>query len=616
MPFIPPRFPSRVHSSSLSPCNSPAIPRVRSGLPRWTWGCEIVTLFEDASELYDMKAFHSSGLQHPARWSLEDEGLWRDFPDLLAQACGAEAAAVVWVEGYRIRLGHATGMPPSDLVFGTREEAAELLEIPGAFERMLVRHSGWTSVATESFRDSHGRVLGAVCIFSGSLRLFSHRLLTGFARHAEALVSTSKKYAKRAPFGSKPCRGSEHAGDCAQDSLRKARDAAEAASAAKDEFIAKLSHELRTPLTPALMAIGMLLDRHDLDAQVREDLALIHRNVELEARLIDDLLDVTRIIHGKLDLQLEDVDLHRVIQHAGAICGGFSRERRVGLCFSLEAGDRFIQGDPARIEQVFWNLFHNAIKFSDSGSPIEVRTANPIPGQILIEVQDFGVGIPPEKISGLFGAFEQGGAGVTKKFGGLGLGLAICQGIIDLHEGDLSASSPGVGCGATFSVRLNTVTPKTRRFPDLRHDAYHAPGAQDEFAHRNARVLLVEDHQHAAEILARLLRRAGYRVEIAHCLAEARELIERLEFDLLISDIGLPDGTGLDLMAFVRERSLLPGIALSGYGTEEDVAASLAAGFSEHVIKPVEWKRLDAVIRNVRQRHGRAAEARLVSSMI
>ena len=562
-----------------------------------------------------MKSLNFSPSSSGHRGHLKEDGLWGEFATLLADACGAEAAAVAWLEGSRIRLGYTAGMPPSDVLFESRKGALEILETPGALAPCLVRGSGWSAVATETFRDSHGKALGAVCLFSGCLRLHSRRLLTRFARHAEALYCHSERSVGRAHANGTHCRVSEHPAECAQDSLRKARDAAEAASAAKDEFIAKLSHELRTPLTPALMAIGMLLDRHDLDTQVREDLALVHRNVELEARLIDDLLDVTRIIHGKLDLQLEEVDLHRVIEHAGAICGGFSRERRVGMCFGLEANEHIVQADPARIEQVFWNLFHNAIKFSQSGASIEVLTANPAPGQIVVEVRDSGIGILPEKIPGLFDAFEQGGKGVTRKFGGLGLGLAICKGIIGLHEGTLSAASDGPGHGATFSVELTTVVPKTKKFPDLRQDAFQTSAAHEGFAQRNARVLLVEDHQHAAEILARLLRRAGYRVEVAHCVGDAKDLLERLDFDLLISDIGLPDGTGLDLMEFVRERSLLPGIALSGYGTEDDVLASLAAGFSEHVIKPVEWKRLDAVIRNVRLRHerGAAPEPRLAS---
>ena len=541
-----------------------------------------------------MIALHSPPPPLPNLEWLEHEAIWEEFAALIVEACGAQAAAVAWLDGARIRLAPAVGTPPADLIFKNARQAQETLEISGALACSGVfKNVKWSAVTSETFRTPDGRVLGALCLFNDRPRTCSQQLLSRFARHAEALY-------EQALIQSEALERSDEERFAPAREIERARDVAEAASAAKDEFIAKLSHELRTPLTPALMTVGMLLDRHDLCPQLREDLALVHRNIELEARLIDDLLDVTRIVNGKLDLQLEQADVHRLLEEASDICRTHSRERRVHINLRLGAPDRFILCDRVRVEQVFWNLLHNAVKFSPPGSSIEVHTSNPYPGQIEINVRDHGIGIHPTKIGSLFNAFEQGENGVSRQFGGLGLGLAICKGVVDLHNGNICATSNGPGCGSTFSVQLGTVAP----IPRASHSgglSELASSSGEEAPHRAAHVLLVEDHEHAAEILSRLLRRAGHSVEVAHCVADAKHLFQRHDFDLLVSDIGLPDGTGLDLMEYIRGHRPTIGIALSGYGTEQDIAASLAAGFVEHVIKPVEWKRLDAVIRKVRE---------------
>jgi PAS domain S-box-containing protein len=383
--------------------------------------------------------------------------------------------------------------------------------------------------------------------------------------------------------------------------LRRARDIAEAANAAKDQFIAKLSHELRTPLTPVLMGIDMLLDQIPECSSMRQDLLLMQRNVQLEARIIDDLLDVTRINHGKLDLHLEEVDVHQLLEEAVEICMPKAQENAVSICFRLDAREHWTGGDSSRLEQVFWNLLQNATKFTPPGGVIQISTSNPHPGRIVIAIRDSGIGIEPKRLPELFNAFEQGGASITRRYGGLGLGLAICKGVIELHSGSIRAFSEGKGTGATFFVNLGTATPPAilpcpKNLPKIVPPECHGLNREKGVP---IRLLVVEDHPHTGDMIARLLRRAGYAVCLARSLADAKKLAASQSFELVISDIGLPDGTGRELMAFLRETYGLQGIALSGFGTEQDIKASLSAGFKEHVIKPVAWKQLEDAIQRV-----------------
>jgi signal transduction histidine kinase/ActR/RegA family two-component response regulator len=368
-----------------------------------------------------------------------------------------------------------------------------------------------------------------------------------------------------------------------QEELTAALTAATEANAAKDEFLAKLSHELRTPLMPVVMSVGALLEMPDLAGEVREDLAMVLRNVKLETRLIDDLLDVTRIAHGKLELTLQECDLHEVARDAMRVCLPALEEKEIALAVELDATRHTILGDPARLQQVFWNLLTNAAKFTPEEGTVTIRSYNAeADGELecVVELSDTGRGIEPEAIEGLFDAFEQGGRGVTRKYGGLGLGLAICKGVIDLHGGRISARSAGVGAGTTFTVALATVPPQKVENPTPVESPASAGAAM--------RILLVEDHEPTAAVLGRLLRRSGHTVEHAPTLADARRLAGAAEFDLVMSDLGLPDGTGLELMQELRARYALSGIALSGYGMEADLVRSRKAGFVAHLTKPVD----------------------------
>jgi signal transduction histidine kinase/ActR/RegA family two-component response regulator len=366
----------------------------------------------------------------------------------------------------------------------------------------------------------------------------------------------------------------------------EARRAAEEANQTKDRFLATLSHELRTPLAPVLLLAQRLEEDPRLPAGLLPDVERIRRNVELEARLIDDLLDVTRITQGKIELRPEAVDLHALLRHAAETC---CRESSKTVCmdFLLEAERAWVWADAARLEQVFWNLFSNAHKFTAEGGEIRILTSNPEPGIFQVEIADDGIGIEPHVLPSIFNAFEQGGSHITRRFGGLGLGLPISKRLIDLHQGAIEASSGGHGQGATFTVTLPTIPAPARRAVESPLEAASCG---------QLHILVVEDHADTAEAMRDLLEAKGHRVTLVGNAAGARTAAAASGFDLVVSDLGLPDGSGHGLMRELADRYGLSGIAISGYGTEEDVRASEAAGFLQHLTKPVDVSSLERAI--------------------
>jgi len=367
------------------------------------------------------------------------------------------------------------------------------------------------------------------------------------------------------------------------------------ANAAKDQFLALLSHELRNPLSPVIAMVGELEARTREDDEVREPLEIIRRNVELEARLIDDLLDVTRIAKGKLQLSFEVTSIHETLRRAYEICREDIRQKNLSFEFRLRAEEDYVNGDPARLQQVFWNLIKNGVKFTASGGKIVVETVNLSDDRIAIRTIDSGIGIDPAKIQKVFNAFEQGQSSITRKFGGLGLGLAISRAMVRAHGGSITVESDGLGKGATFSVILNTVpAPETPAVPEFvpRDGKVILP-------QRKGHLLVVDDHHDTCMGMKMLLERRGYRITLAHTADQALEKAQQEKFDLLISDIGLPDRSGYELMQELRARSSLRGIALSGFGMENDISKARAAGFSEHLTKPINFERLDEAIRSL-----------------
>jgi PAS domain S-box-containing protein len=378
--------------------------------------------------------------------------------------------------------------------------------------------------------------------------------------------------------------------------LQRAKTQAEEANRAKDQFLAMLSHELRTPLTPVLMSIAAMRREAGISDTIRSDLEMLQRNVELEALLIDDLLDLTRIAHGKFELHQDAIDVHASLEHALGISSPDLNQKHLHLCKRFEAAEHHSWADSARLQQVFWNLIKNAVKFTPAGGHLDISTRNDEHHHIIIEFADTGIGIEPEVQPRIFDAFEQGGRSVTTRYGGLGLGLAISKRVIDLHGGTIGVRSEGINKGATFVIALNAMETSLLEGPAYLLDL-------DVGVSTPAALLLVEDHEDTARIMRRILEGAGYAVGHAPTVAAAREIASKSKFDLVVSDVGLPDGTGLELMQHLSQQYGLTGIALSGFGTDEDVAASKAAGFAEHLIKPVEWERLrDAIARVLSQR--------------
>ena len=342
-----------------------------------------------------------------------------------------------------------------------------------------------------------------------------------------------------------------------------ARAEAEAANQAKDRFLAMLSHELRTPLTPILFASSILGQDPTVPDHIREELKIIARNVELEARLIDDLLDLTQITQGKLNLTFETADAHELLHSALGICSNDISAKNLTVQFELEAVEHRIRADAVRLQQVFWNLIQNAVKFTPPDGQITLRSNNPQSGWFRLEVIDSGIGITPDALPRIFDPFEQaGGAG----FGGLGLGLTISKAIVELHEGRILASSAGMGHGAMFAIELPNVNPSSGEPTSAEVDTAH-PVQSSENDDTRSRILVVDDHLDSVRPMQMFLEAIGYQVTTAESVKAALRAAAQEKFDLLVSDIGLPDGSGEDLLRQLREKGhTLPSIALSGYG--------------------------------------------------
>ncbi|MFL6201653.1 MAG: ATP-binding protein [Thermoanaerobaculia bacterium] len=388
------------------------------------------------------------------------------------------------------------------------------------------------------------------------------------------------------------------------ENLERAWITAEAMNQAKDRFLATLSHELRTPLTPVLAVISSLEGDDRLPAHFQREIAMVRRNVELEARLIDDLLDLTRVASGKIQLARKDLDLHEVVGHAiQTSCAGDLATGRRKVEIDLAAEGHHLFGDASRLTQVFWNLLNNAVKFTPEGGTITVRTRDELPGRVVVEITDTGVGIERDVLPRIFDAFEQGEPDVTRRYGGLGLGLAISKAIVELHGGSIAVRSAGRDQGTTFSVQL-PVGPRRLECAAAPAPAeVAAMAAAPEPPSARLRVLLVEDHSDTAAALADLMRMHGHEVRVAGSVAQALAAAGDGGLDLVISDLGLPDGNGQDLMRQLARQFGLRGIALSGYGMEDDVRRSREAGFERHLTKPVNLEALESAIQQVAAGH-------------
>jgi PAS domain S-box-containing protein len=382
-----------------------------------------------------------------------------------------------------------------------------------------------------------------------------------------------------------------------------AREAAEKANRIKDEFLAVLSHELRSPLNP-ILGWSKLLQNGRLDAvQTKQALATIERNARLQAELIEDLLDVSRILQGKLSLSVNPVALREIVQAAIETVRLAAAAKSIQIETVLDAKLGRVSGDSTRLQQIVWNLLSNAVKFTPAGGRVEVRLegvgrdgedwggrddggVSIPPTYAQITVSDTGKGIDPNFLPHVFDYFRQEDGATTRKFGGLGLGLAIVRHLVELHGGTIHAESQGEGTGATFSVRLPLMSNQSPLNPS-------EESSERSLDLQGIRVIVVDDEEDSRELVVFLLEQAGATVSSVPSAEEALFAISQNPFDILVSDIGMPETDGYMLMRQVRslpqERGgQIPAIALTAYAGEIDHQLALAVGFQRHIPKPVE----------------------------
>jgi PAS domain S-box-containing protein len=373
---------------------------------------------------------------------------------------------------------------------------------------------------------------------------------------------------------------------------QEARRDAENANRTKDDFLATLSHELRTPIAAILGWAQVLTTVQRDEATLHRALESIERNARQQVQLIDDLLDLSRIIAGKLRLDLRVVDLGPALSAAIETARPAAQAKGIDIVSSLETGTGIVMGDSGRLQQVFWNLLSNAVKFTPRGGRVEVRLER-VASLVQVQVRDNGAGIPKEMISAIFDRFRQADPTTSRSHGGLGLGLAIVRNLVELQGGTVAATSPGVGRGATFTVTLPVVPIRIIK-PEASADQlrpYEGPRCDD------IRVLIVDDEPDARELVARFLQAAGATVQTAGSAAEALATLDHEKFDVIVSDLAMPGEDGLALVGAVRARGIrTPLVALTAHAGAQMRVRALMAGFSTYIAKPVEPAELTAVI--------------------
>jgi len=377
-----------------------------------------------------------------------------------------------------------------------------------------------------------------------------------------------------------------------------ARARAERALLARDQLLAIVSHELRTPLTPALLTATALKNRANLPPDVMDDLQIIHEQIEIEARLINDLLDMAGLNQGKLSLALQTVDVRDVARAASAAFSQRFTERNIHFMLELHSKQPCVNADPLRLKQILNNLVDNAVKFTPDGGCIRLRIADIERDGVSIEITDSGVGLEPGAIDRIFDAFEQADLSTTRRFGGLGVGLTISKLLVELHGGKLTASSDGVNRGSKFTIHLPRLAPVADLPPVV------APPPKASAPPRKLTILLVDDNPQTVMAMERILRLRGFDVLTATSATQALDVARHHSFDLLISDIGLPDLSGWELMRQLREIRPVVGIALSGFVEPDDIAKSLEAGYRLHLGKPLDLQKLLGAIQSVTAKPG------------
>ena len=387
-----------------------------------------------------------------------------------------------------------------------------------------------------------------------------------------------------------------------------ARMEAEGATRLKDEFLATVSHELRTPLNAITGWVHLLRSGKLPQIDIERGLETIQRNADSQSRLINDLLDVSRIISGKLRLDVRPIALMSAIEAAVDTVRPTAEAKGVRLHAMLDPAVEPIAGDPERLQQVVWNLLTNAVKFSQKGGQVQIRLRK-VEAYAELAISDTGAGIAPEFLPYVFHPFRQAEGTTTRKHPGLGLGLAIVRHLVELHGGSVSAASPGEGKGATFTVVLPTIVAASPSHEAASHTVCSSSYLSELPTLSGVRVLVVDDEADAREVLITMLRQAGASVLSAGSVADALTLLNRETFHVLVSDIGMPGEDGYAFIRSVRQRAVdaggrIPAAALTAYARSEDRLRALAAGFQIHVPKPVQPEELVTVVASLAGRIG------------
>ncbi|HTD13663.1 MAG TPA: PAS domain S-box protein [Chthoniobacterales bacterium] len=442
------------------------------------------------------------------------------------------------------------------------------------------------SLTISPIKDTNGKVIGA----SKIARDITDRKL------AEAALRGAQKAAEEA--------NAEKAR--LLDSERIARAEAERANRVKDEFLATLSHELRTPLNAMLGWAAILREKESLDQQVTQGLEAIDRNSRIQAQIIDDLLDMSRIISGKVRLDVQPLDLPAILLEAVDTMRATASQKGIRLQTVIDPLNASILGDPNRLQQVFWNLLSNAIKFTPKGGRVQVSLQR-VNSHVDVTVIDTGEGIPPDFLPYIFNRFQQADASITRRHGGLGLGLAIVKNLVELHGGTVQAKSDGVGQGATFIVSLPLTVfhppPDGEEWEHPKSTPNELPSRPD-VSLKGVRVLAVDDDADARSLLKVMLESAGATAYLAGSAQEGLEQLLNQEVDVLICDIGMPETDGYALLRQIRtlddpQKSEVAAVALTAYARLQDRMEAMQAGFQNHLPKPVEPAELLAVVHSL-----------------
>jgi PAS domain S-box-containing protein len=476
----------------------------------------------------------------------------------------------------------AEGRPLTEVFSIFNEETGEPVDNPAtrvmergqvvglANHTVLVTRDGTSYPVADSaapIRDAKGRIIGVVLVFRDITdRRRAEQERTAAAAERERLLETE----------------------------RLARAEAEHANSARDDFIAVVSHELRTPLN-AILGWTHLMMRNRDDANLLETgLDVVARNTRVQAQLISDLLDLSRIDSGKLLLEMQSVDLGAVVRDAVQAIQQEAAAAGIDIEEHVEPGLGPVAGDPARLQQVIWNLLSNALKFTPGGGRVSLRVQR-VEGGVEIRVSDTGVGIPAHQLPRIFERFQQADRSSARRFGGLG--LSIVRHLVELHGGRVRAESAGEGRGSTFVVRL----PSGALPQQAKDGAPAAAAAGDHLSLRGLNVLVVEDEMDTRDFLAQLLEAHDADVRAVGSATEGLTAFEAHRPDVIVSDIGLPDMDGYDFMEAIRRKpagagGCVPAIALTAYGRQEDHTRALRAGYQAHVAKPVEPGEIIAII--------------------